>query len=166
MLRDPRYVAPLAVLVVVIVLSALLRSAEPRALASTPAATPAAWPAPTATPAEQALLIDTRRTYDLARLRDIVAGVEAAGGGLPDTAGTPRRICGAARVDGCVLAGALAPGDLLDAEAPYWYASDGASYFIVMTVAAHSGDERDCARTRPPGADGPLLCVRAEVPRR
>lgn len=152
MFRDPRYLLPLAILLGVIVVSAVLVYNDQAAAGS------AATPEP---PADPALVADYYRSIDLGKLRDAAVEYVRQNGWLPSTQNQIQPVCAAAGDAGCALhdvRDGLPAGDGRD---PYWYQSDGETYFLFIARANHAHDRSDCPPVLPPAlVAGPIMCLR------
>lgn len=164
MLRDPRYLAPLGVLLGVILLSAVLaqRASGDSAAASAPSATAViddatATPAPTSTPDGGA--IDAARLQDLVKVRDALLAYRRLHGKFPITKNAAT-ICAAPSDPGCVVA--LEPGTVpfADGDQPYWFVSDGAR--VTLIAPAHTPfNAAQCPPVLPAILTGqPVICLK------
>ncbi len=158
MSRDPRYLLPLAILLGVIVVSAVLVERAPRHARA--AAHPAATAAAGAPPLDD-VLIDSRRALDLARLREALTKYHDDKGVYPATGGKLVTMCATPDDVGCAVAPTAIALPFSDGTQPYFYASDGATYFALVAhaqIASH--DRTECLTDLPPDLkDAPLLCV-------
>lgn len=169
MFRDPRYLAPLGVLLGVILLSSVLaqRSSGPTAAASAPSATvvastATAEPAPTATPDGAA--IDAGRLQDLVKVRNALLAYRRQNGRFPVTKNGVTTICTAATDPGCVLASKPGAVPFADGDQPYWFLSDGARVVLVAPATTPS-DLAECPPVLPPQLAGKsLICLKFDRP--
>src|SRR5437899_3252399 len=134
MLRDPRYLLPLAILVGVIAVAALLADGDARAASNLTQPAMPATPVDAGSrsgvgPAGIALRHDLRRSQDLEELRSGVAVYHVHHGAYPNTDNAVTPMCEAPSDAGCEVA-AVAAVRFDDGDLPYWYASDGESYFL------------------------------------
>jgi hypothetical protein len=168
MFRDPRYLAPLGVLVGVIFVSAALAHEGPgRSSASspaTPAVTFAAASDPEATPTPDAVSIDAHRLQDLTKLRDAFLAYRRKNGKFPVTKDGITTICAGEADPGCVLASVASGAPFADRDQPYWFVSDGSRVVLVAPAQAPS-DSTQCPRVLPPDLAGaPVICLQFERP--
>ena len=166
MFRDPRYLAPLGVLLGVILLSSVLaqRSTGPTAAASAPTATATTGPAPTATPDGAA--IDAGRLQDLVKVRNALLAYRRQNGRFPVTKNGVTTICIAPTDPGCVLASQPGAVPFADGDQPYWFLSDGARVVLVATATTPS-DLAECPLALPPQLAGKsLICLKFDRPAR
>jgi hypothetical protein len=151
MFRDPRYLLPLAILLGVIVVSAVLVANERAAAGS----------AAPGSEAEAAAVVDYYRSIDLNRLRDAAIEYGRRHGLLPTTGGLIQQVCATPQDAACALrevAEQLPAGDGRD---PYWYQSDGSSYFLFISRANGEHDRSDCPPVLPPALVAvPIMCLR------
>ncbi len=162
MFRDPRYLAPLGVLLGVIVVAGVAArtgpgrsdaSAVPVATATATAAAPAA----TATPDGAA--IDARRMGDLVKIRDAMLQYRQEHGKFL-TSKVLTVLCGALSDPGC----ALAPAPFADGDEPYYFRSDGAQVFLVARGLTAT-DTSQCPPVLPEELTGvPLTCLQFARP--
>ena len=172
MLRDPRYLLPLGILVGVILASAIIVHVDAGQATGTPpiatielpaqstsTATVAA-PAPV-TPGLDDVLLDSRRALDLGELRDALTMYKKKNGAYPLGGDVVTPVCAQDSDAGCVLS-LVSPGiAFTDGKLPYWYASDGETYFVVIARAQIPADESQCPASLPPALVGtPVLCLR------
>lgn len=162
LLRDPRYLLPLAMLLSVILVSAAM-GAGPDAVTSAVPEIPYVPRAssPTPVPTSEALR-DFRRASDLGSLREAALAVHRRTGAFPDTAGEVLPVCEAVGDVGCALREdrGLASGD---GDRPYYYASDGETYAVFIARTDVRGDTARCPANLPAELrDVPLTCVYAE----
>jgi len=161
LLRDPRYVIPLIMLIVVIVISAAMGAgpnAVDSAVPSVPGIPREGEPSPTPDVSN-----DYRRAIDLGTLREAAQNFYRRNGLYPSTAGAVVALCIDALDVGCTLreARGLPSGD---GEFPYHYASDGATYALFIARADTPGDIDACPASLPPAlSDVPVMCARAEA---
>ena len=162
MVRDPRYIAPLAVLLAVILVSAALGG---RALPSVGASgRPSATPGPTEVLSREDQLLDARRALDLGKLRDALTLYRRRNGTYPSTAGRITTLCDQPSDAGCALSSLGAKLPFSDGELPYWYASDGSTYFALIARAQQAGDTSRCPGPLPDElAVAPVMCIRSEA---
>jgi hypothetical protein len=160
--RDPRYIAPLAVLVAVILVSAALGGRALPSVGASDQPTPTARPTEALSPEDQ--LLDARRALDLGYLRDALALYRRRNGAYPSTGGRVATLCDKPSDAGCALSSLGSRLPFSDGELPYWYASDGATYFSLISRAQQSGDTSQCPRPLPKElAVAPVMCVRGEA---
>lgn len=132
--------------------------------ASTPTVAPSA--AQTGAPdTADGLTLDYARALDLGRLRDALGAYYAQYTRYPDTNGEVAMLCGTLRSVGCDLraVAALVKADAPfgDGETPYWYQSDGATYFVLVARASLAQDRTACPLSLPePLSEGPVMCLR------
>lgn len=171
MFRDPRYLAPLGVLLGVILVSAALAQSGPRTRAASgppPTATAtqdgasAAEPPPPPTP--DAAAIDARRMQDLVKVRDAFLAYRRQHGKFPVTKNGITTLCANRSDPGCVLGSVTGGPPFADGDQPYWFLSDGAR--VVLVAPAEIGsDAAQCPPALPPAlAGGPVLCFKFERP--
>jgi hypothetical protein len=160
MLRDPRYLLPLGLLVAVIMISFVAGRGNTHAqTGALHHATVTATPQPTPDDA----IIDARRTGDLQRLTDALAVYVKRHGEYPSTHNAIMQVCGSDTDAGCALK-AVAP-DLIfsDAGDPYYYASDGNRYVLISREQATS-DACACPVGLPAElVAGPVICRSGEA---
>jgi hypothetical protein len=168
MFRDPRYLAPLGVLLGVILLSSVLaqRSTGQSAAASAPSATvvadATAGPSPTSTPDGAA--VDARRLQDLVKVRTALLAYRRQNGRFPVTKNGVTTICTAPADPGCALA--VRPGAVpfADGDQPYWFLSDGARVVLIAPATTPS-DQAECPPVLPPELNGKgLICLKLDRP--
>jgi hypothetical protein len=165
LLRDPRYVLPLAVLLFVIVISAAM-GAGPSAVDS---AVPDVRgrglpfiPAPTPTPD---YTNDYQRAIDLGTLREASLAYYRLNGYFPSTHDTVVPLCEGQADAGCILKQSARGVPIGDGEAPYYYVSDGTTYAIFIAKSDAPGDPALCPGALPPGlTDRPLMCMVVGAP--
>lgn len=161
-LRDARYIVPFTVLLGVIAVSAALARVgpahtAPRLDTTVPAAAPNVPARSQATPSAD----DTRRTADLAALRDLLETYRSRNGAYPTTEDYILTLCATAWDAGCLLTTVSSHVPASDGQHPYWYRSDGASYTLFAIVDAPP-DRGDCPSQLPQAlSGGPVLCVRS-----
>jgi hypothetical protein len=163
MFRDPRYLAPLGVLLGVIFVAAIaaetgsgrtVASAVPTATVAT--AQTAASPTAAATP--DAGAADAGRMRDLVRVRDAMISYRQAHGKFPLTKNGMTTLCASSSDPGCVLA----PAPFGDGNEAYWFASDGNRVSLVARgdIGLNSAQ---CPSTLPAALTGvPLVCLEFE----
>ena len=160
MLRDPRYLLPLGLLVAVIMIAFVAGRGNTHAqTGALHHALPAATPPPT--PDDAA--IDQRRNGDLQRLTDALALYAKRNGNYPSTHNAIMQVCGAETDAGCALK-AVAP-DLIfsDGGDPYYYASDG-NRFVLVSRAKGASDAGACPVGLPAElVAGPVICRSGEA---
>ena len=162
MFRDPRYLAPLGVLLGVIVVAAVAAYAgSGRSDASVvPIATTMAGdatPAATATPEREST--DARRMRDLVKVRDAMLAYRQQHGKFPISKSLGA-LCATSSDPGC----ALAPAPFADGDEPYRFRSDGARVYLV-TRAETATDTAQCPPALPDELTGvPVLCLQFERP--
>lgn len=148
--RDPRYLVPLGILLAVIVVSAALVYDERAAQGSAPTPVP-----------DAAAVVDYRRIVELGRLRDAAVEYARKHGELPSTHDEIVPLCALPDDAGCALRDVAPDLPADDGQLPYWYQSDGRSYFLFIARANADGDARDCPPVLPaPLSSGPVMCVR------
>jgi hypothetical protein len=160
MFRDPRYLAPLGVLLgVIVVAGAAARTGSGRSDASVAPVATATAGAPAATATPDGAAIDARRMGDLVKIRDAMLAYRQQHGKFP-TSKSLTPICGASSDAGC----ALAPAPFADGDEPYFFRSDGAQVFLVargLTVT----DMSQCPLVLPDELTGvPLTCLQFARP--
>ena len=178
MFRDPRYLAPLGVLLGVIFVSAVLARNGPGryAVASVPSPTatatsagnqggqdspPAAEPPP---PTTDDAAIDARRLQDLVKVRDALLVYRRQHGKFPVTKNGLTTLCAQPSDPGCVLGSGAGGPPFADGDQPYWYLSDGARVVLVAR-AQTATDASQCPAMLPIElAGGPLICLKFERP--
>ncbi len=167
MFRDPRYLAPLSVLIGVIFLSALLaqHGSKGSAAASAPSPTIAAdTPEPTAIPTPDGAALDAHRLQDLVKVRDALLVYRRQHGKFPVTKNGITTICATASDPGCVLASESSGVPFADGDQPYWFASDGARVVLVARAETAS-DSAQCPPALPPQlAAAPVICLKLDRP--
>ena len=178
MFRDPRYLAPLAVLLGVIFVSAVLARNGPGryAAASVPSPTalataagnqggqdsPPAAEAPPPTPDDAA--VDARRMQDLVKVRDALLVYRRQHGKFPVTKNGLTTLCAQPSDPGCVLGFGDGGPPFADGDQPYWYSSDGARVVLVARARAAT-DASQCPAKLPIERSGsPLVCLKFERP--
>jgi hypothetical protein len=120
---------------------------------------PTPTPRPVPTPGLDDVLYDARRALDLGALRDALAQYRARFGVYPSTANVVTTLCADPGDAGCALRGidpALAFGD---GEYPYWYKSDGITYYRLISRAQTTTDTGQCGELPSDLADVPVLCL-------
>jgi hypothetical protein len=159
MLRDPRYLLPLALLLLVIAISFALGRGNTHAQSNMPIVRVSAGAAVGTATADDAA-IDARRTADLQRLKEALVLYRRRRGAVPSTNNAIVPACVVPTDAGCALS--VAQNDLhyADGGDPYWYASDG-TRFVLIAPMKSAADASDC----PPGlpaelAVGPLFCLK------
>ena len=156
MFRDPRYAVPFGILVGVIVMAAALLQAQGGAAHSDSSSGTSAQP--TADPGET--LLDVRRNLDLELLRDALGVYGKRNGSYPATNNLYSTLCARPSDAGCVLSSARSRLPFSDGDLPYWYISDGATYFALAARTFVAGDPAACPPGLPPElAAGPVACV-------
>ncbi|HXK34446.1 MAG TPA: hypothetical protein VNM91_10585 [Dehalococcoidia bacterium] len=146
--RDPRYLVPLGILLAVIVVSAALVYDGRTAQSSAPAP-------------DAATVVDYRRIVDLGRLRDAAVEYGRKHAELPSTSDEIVPLCALPGDAGCAFRDVAPDLPVDDGQLPYWYQSDGRSYFLFIARANKHGDTRDCPPVLPaPLSSGPVMCVR------
>ena len=162
MFRDPRYLAPLSVLIGVILLSAVLaqHGSKGSAAASAPSPAVAADTAePTAIPTPDGAALDAHRLEDLVKVRDALLVYRRQHGKFPVTKNGVTTICAAPTDPGCVLS-ETGGVPFADGDQPYWFISDGARVALVAR-AATAFDPAHCPRALPPQlAAAQLMCLK------
>jgi hypothetical protein len=160
LLRDPRYLAPLGVLIVVILIASLLGRGDSHAQSQAPAGQPHATGPVDPTPDTAA--IDARRMSDLTRGRDALEDYLGRYGSFPNTRNTLTTLCAQPSDAGCELKNVSHDLSFSDGDAVYWYASDGAR-FVLIATALTAQDTGDCPVGLPAElAAAPVICVRGE----
>ncbi len=155
MIRDPRYLLPLGLLVAVIMISFAIGRGDTHAQSGERG--PATTAAPQPTPDDAA--VDARRTGDLQRLSDALGVYRERHGSYPSTRNTIAQVCSSDSDAGCALKAIT--GDLVfsDGDEPYYYASDGARY-VLMARGKTAGDPRSCPVGLPAElAAGAVICM-------
>mgnify|MGYP001608768861 CR=1 FL=1 len=176
---DRGYLAGLGALGAIVLAAVALAVAGPSGAsgtsgdASVTASTPtvASSPAQTAASGDAAdgLALDYARALDLGRLRDALSAYYARYARYPDTSGGVETLCGTLRSAGCDLreVAASVKSDVAfgDGEAPYWYQSDGATYFVLVARASLAQGDAVCPASLPePLREGPVMCLRGGMP--
>jgi hypothetical protein len=163
MFRDPRYLAPLGVLLGVIFVAAIAaETGSGRTVASAvptaAVATAEASASPTAAATADAGVTDARRMRDLVRVRDAMLAYRQAHGKFPVTKNGMTTLCASSSNPGCVLA----PAPFADGDEPYWFLSDGSHVYLV--ARGDSGlDNAQCPSALPSALAGvPLVCLEFE----
>ena len=159
--RDPRYFGSLAVLIGVIVLSAVLAARSGGASAAPPAVepTPTAAPRVVRTPGADEILLDARRFVDLSKLADTLKSLRAKDGVYPSTDGLYKPICFAAGDPTCVLPSLAGKIPASDGQYAYYYRSDGATFTLVAHTQVWPQHDNCPADVPAAFAGGPVLCV-------
>jgi hypothetical protein len=164
MLRDPRYLLPLAVLAGVILVSAAFArqghvssAAGTVAGAATAAAARTSASAPEATPDDAS--VDHRRAGDLAAIQEALDAYRQRTGGYPDTKKALTTLCAYPGDAGCALSSIAPDLPFSDGEVAYRYESDGSSYHLIAPARAQ-GDTSQCPRLPQELASASLICVR------
>jgi hypothetical protein len=169
MFRDPRYLAPLGVLLGVILLSSVLaqRATGHSAAAIEPSATAAAGEGaagPGATSTPDGAAIDAARLQDLVKVRNALLAYRRLNGRFPVTKNGVTTICTAPSDPGCVLATQPGAVPFADGDLPYWFLSDGARV-VLIAPAQSASDLADCPPVLPPQLSGkPLICLKFDRP--
>jgi hypothetical protein len=178
MFRDPRYLAPLGVLLGVIFVSAAVAytgsgnpSANPSQSATAvtmagadPGAQGDATAEPASTPTMDDAAIDARRLRDLTKLRDALLAYRREHGKFPVTKKGITTICASPSDPGCVLASMPGGAPFADGNQPYWFVSDGARVVLVARAQAAS-DATQCPPVLPAELTGvSLTCLKFERP--
>jgi hypothetical protein len=178
MFRDPRYLAPLGVLLGVIFVSAVLARNGPGRYAAASVPSPASMATsaanqggrdsppttepPPPTPDDAA--IDARRTQDLVKVRDALLVYRRQHGKFPVTKNGITTLCTQPLDPGCVLGSGAGPPPFADGDQPYWYLSDGARVVLVARAQAAT-DASQCPAMLPIELTGsPLICLKFERP--
>jgi hypothetical protein len=163
LLRDPRYLVPLAILVAVLLLSVAWGRGN-RSVSGTEPADPTAGTLDAGV-APPSLTADGRRSFDLSRIRDALAVYRQRYGGFPGTANVTTTLCAQPTDAGCALGGVVRRLRFADgAGRPYWYVSDGATYYALIAASDADGDPGMCPTPLPVEvAGGPVMCVRMEA---
>lgn len=168
--RNPRYWLPIFVLVAVIVVStafalvedgndATLVTNPPASAIETPAAA-AASPTPAPAPDLYQVWYDARRALELGKLHDALIAYKTRFGAYPSTGGAAQTICAKPSDAGCALSNVATDLSYTDGEFPYWYASDGATYYKLISKAEIAGDTGQCPDDLPAElAGGPVICL-------
>lgn len=163
LLRDPRYLMPLAVLFGVILISAAM-GAGPGALDARVPSIPLVPRVPEDSSSPD-LTRDYARGIDLGVLREAALGYHRQNGSFPNTDGRIIELC---RDNGNVACGLrLANPDLpeTDGKTPYLYASDGRTYALFIARSDVQGDTAECPELVPRElASKPLMCARVVAP--
>lgn len=167
MFRDPRYLAPLAVLLGVIFVSAVLaeQGSKGSAAASVPTVSiVAATAAPEPTPTPDGAAIDARRLRDLVKIRDAFLAYRRQNGKFPVTKDGITTICATSFDPGCVLASGAGAVRFTDGVLPYWFVSDGAR--VVLVAPAESpADTAQCPAALPLALAGKfVMCLKFDRP--
>jgi hypothetical protein len=160
LLRDPRYLLPLAMLLGVIIIAAAM-GAGPKAVTSAVPEIPYVPRAATAEPTVD-LVRDYGRAIDLGALREAALEAHRRTGTFPDSGGNVVPLCATITDVGCALreARGLPSGD---GDRPYYYASDGATYAIFIARSDARGDMTRCPAALPAELlDVSLMCVFVE----
>lgn len=166
--RDPWYVASLLAIVAVIVLAISFSRGgddaaadEPQAAVATatPTARAAATPTAVKTPGYDMVLLDAKRAGDLDAIADAVELFRQRTGRYPTTTGGAyEHVCTPASDVGCGLA-SYGVTAFDDGELPYWYSSDGSTYFNLVATSAFTHDVSACG-TLPGELSGkPAICI-------
>jgi hypothetical protein len=162
LLRDPRYLLPLAMLLAVILISAAM-GAGPDAVTSAVPEIPYVPRADTPTPEPTSEhLRDYQRAADLGALREAALAVHRRTGAFPDSRNAIVPVCETVGDVGCALreARGLPSGD---GTRPYYYASDGESYAVFIARTDERADDSRCPMVLPVELrDKPLMCVFVE----
>lgn len=163
LLRDPRYLLPLAMLSGVIIISAAM-GAGPKAVTSAVPEIPYVPRAEVATPEPTVDLVrDYGRAIDLGALGEAALDVHRRTGAFPDSGGRVVALCATIGDVGCALreARGLPSGD---GDRPYYYISDGSTYAMFIARSDARGDMSRCPLELPPELrDVPLMCVYVEA---
>ena len=166
MFRDPRYLAPLAVLLGVIFLSAALAQHGSKGSAAASALSPtvlAATATPDPTPTPDGAAIDARRLRDLVKVRDALLAYRRQHGKFPVTKNGITTICAAPTDAGCVLS-ETGSVPFADGDQPYWFISDGARVALVARAESAS-DPAQCPAALPAALVGtPVMCLKFDRP--
>ena len=166
MFRDPRYLAPLAVLIGVIFLSAALAQHGSKGSAAASAVSPTATAAaaqPTAIPTPDDAALDAHRLQDLVKVRDALLAYRRQHGKFPVTKNGITTICAAPTDPGCVLS-ETGSVPFADGDQPYWFISDGARVAMVARAATAS-DPAQCPAALPAALAGaPVMCLKLDRP--
>jgi hypothetical protein len=174
-LRDPWFSGPLAALCGIIVLGSALAisgtsdasggGGEPRTVV-TPSATQAPSVAAQATAVSTSrrqddVALDFARALDINTLRDDFALYYERHRAYPDTAGQVTTLCDAPADAACGLTEVDDDAPFGDGDEPYWYVSDGSSYYIIVAKAALvQPDVSMCPDLPVELASGPVMCMR------
>lgn len=163
LIRDPRYVIPLIMLVMVIVISAAM-GAGPGAVDSAVPSIPYV-PRAGSEATSPDLTKDYARGIDLGRLREAALVYYRQNGSFPNTDGMIIPICDDGANTACGLKLAASDIPLGDGEHPYQYASDGVSYALFIAQSDVQGDVAQCPALVPVQlASSALMCTRLEAP--
>jgi hypothetical protein len=167
MFRDPRYLAPLGVLIGVMLVSAVFAYENPGGSAASPPAAPTATSAAAAlqpTPALDDASIDAHRVQDLTKLRDAFLAYRRKNGKFPVTSDGITTICADPADPGCVLASVAAGVPFADRDQPYWFVSDG-SRVVLVARAQTATNSTQCPRVLPPDLTAAsVICLEFERP--
>ena len=167
--RDPRYLGPLAVLIGVIVLSAIFADrsggAAPRDAASVSTTVPAPTPGPHAvrTPGDDEILLDARRAIDLQTLASTLTTIARDNGAYPSTGGDYKPVCFAAGDPTCVLQSLAGQIPASDGQYAYYYRSDGATFTLVAHTQVWPRED-NCPGDVPAAfAGAPVFCITGDA---
>jgi hypothetical protein len=167
MFRDPRYLAPLGVLIAVIFVSAVLaheNTGRSSASAATPAATSAVVSGADSTPSPAVDSADAHRLADLTKLRDAFLAYRRKNGKFPITKDGITTICADQADPGCVIISVAPAAPFADKDQPYWFVSDGSRVALVAR-ADKASDSTTCPRVLPADLAGaPVICLEFERP--
>lgn len=165
LIRDPRYIVPLGVLIFVIVISAAM-GAGPKAVDSAvPDVTGRGLPfIPDPTPTPD-YTNDYQRAIDLGTLREAALAYHARNGFFPSTNETVVPLCEGKADAGCVLKQSARGIPVGDGESPYFYVSDGSTYAVFIARSDVAGASGECPPALPSQlSSGPVTCVQVRVP--
>jgi hypothetical protein len=163
MFRDPRYLAPLGVLIGVMLVSAVLAQENSSRSAASSSAMPAATSAADApTPTLVAASTDAHRLQDLTKLRDAFLAYRRKNGKFPVTKDGITTVCASQADPGCVLASVAPAAPFTDQDQPYWFVSDG-SRVVLVARAQTVTNNAQCPLVLPSDLSGaPLICLEFE----
>jgi len=165
MFRDPRYLAPLGVLIAVIFVSAVLayENSSPNAVAARAGGATVSSAAGAPTPA--GAVTDDRRLLDLTKLRDAFLAYRRLHGRFPASrGGSLQTICASDSDAGCALISVAPDAVYADRDQSYWFASDGARVVLVARSDGAYGAAQCPAALPPALSGGPLMCLAFERP--
>lgn len=167
MFRDPRYLAPLGVLLGVILVSAVLAqqsSGRSAAASVAPPAASATASEPVAAPTPDGVAVNAHRIQDLTKLRDALLSYRRLHGKFPVTKDGMTTICHTPADPGCVLASIAGSVPFADGDQPYWFSSDGSR--VVLAAPAQTGPGGGpCPPALPAAlAAAPVICLQFERP--
>ncbi len=151
MFRDPRYLAPLGVLLGVMLVAAVLASD-----CSSRHAAASREPTVVVEQSSARAVTDADRLQDLAKLRTAMLAYRKRHDAFPVTAQGITTICAVQTDPGCVLGSLGTAPPFADRDRPYWFISDGVRA-VLVAVSEAASNSAQCPRVLPPELVAALL---------